>query len=129
MWIGRGTFDADGLHGLPPHLFALLRDVGPVTTFIVGPLDDLVVNVGDIRDVVDLEPGPGEIPAQHIEHQRETTVTQMGRAVHRWSAHVHRNLPRFTGFEGHNLALSGIEEMQHDWQRYLSPRPLLRVCT
>ena len=56
-------------------------------------------------------------------------MTQMGRPVDRWPAHVHRDLPRFTGFEGHNLALSGIKEVKHDWQRYLSPHPLLRVLT
>jgi hypothetical protein len=41
-------------------------------------------------------------------------MTQMGWPIDRWSAHVHRDLPRFTGFEGHNLALSGIEEVKHD---------------
>ena len=69
MGVGGWTLDTDGLHGLPPHLLTLLRDIGPVSAFIVRPFDDLVVDVSDIRDVIDLEACPGEIAAQHIEHE------------------------------------------------------------
>jgi hypothetical protein len=56
-------------------------------------------------------------------------MAKMRRAIDRGATDVHRNLPRLSGFKGHDLALSGIEEVQHDRQRYLSPNPSLRVHT
>ena len=69
MRVGGRTVDADGLHGLPPHLLTLLRDIGPLSAFVIRPLDDLVVDVSDIRDVIDLEASPREITAQNVEHE------------------------------------------------------------
>ena len=60
----------------------------------VGPVDDVVVDVGDVRDVADLEPRPLEVAAQHVEHEREPAVAEVGRAVDRRPTHVHRHLAR-----------------------------------
>ncbi len=35
-------------HGFKPHVLALGSDVLPGSTFVIGPVDDLVVNVGDV---------------------------------------------------------------------------------
>ena len=48
MWNIGGAQDAQLAHGLKPHVFALGGDVAPRTTFFIGAVDDLVVNVGDV---------------------------------------------------------------------------------
>lgn len=45
-----GTQYAQFAHGLKPHVLAFGSDIAPWTTLFVGAVDDLVVNVGDIRD-------------------------------------------------------------------------------
>ena len=40
--------NAELAHCFKPHGFALLSDVGPRATFVIGALDDLVVNIGDV---------------------------------------------------------------------------------
>ena len=60
----------------------------------VGAVDDVVVDVGDVRDVADLEARPLEVAAQHVEHEREAAVAEVRRAVDGRPAHVHRHLAR-----------------------------------
>ena len=50
-----------------------------------GPGDDLVVDVGDVRHVGDLEAAPLEVAAQHVEHQREAAVPEVRAARRRWA--------------------------------------------
>ncbi len=78
----------------------LLRELGLVLRGELGlgrlialrPVDDVVVDVGDVADVRDCQPAPHEVAADRVEHDLLATVAEMGRVVRRWAAHVHRHL-------------------------------------
>ena len=55
----------------------------------VGAVDDLVVDVGDVGDVVDLEAPPVEIAAQHVVDEGEAAVADVRGAVDGRAADVH----------------------------------------
>ena len=47
--IGRAK-NTELAHCFKPHGFALVSDVCPRATFFIGAIDDLVVNIGDVRN-------------------------------------------------------------------------------
>ena len=49
-----------------------------------GAGDDLVVDVGDVADVGDVEPGPLEVAADHVEHHGGAPVTDVRRRRRPW---------------------------------------------
>ena len=79
----------------------------------VGPVDDLVVDVGDVRDVADLEARPLEVAAEDVEHEGEPAVAEVGRAVDGGPAHVHRHLAGLAQLELADLAGGGVEQVEH----------------
>ena len=108
--VGR-ALHADAVHGLAPDRLALGGDlVGQSRPSRVGPLDDLVVDVGDVRDVADLEAAPLEVAAQHVEHEREPAVAEVRRPVDGGAAHVHRHLAGLAGLERDDLVPGGVEQ-------------------
>ena len=82
--IGRAN-DAKLAHCFKPHGFALVSDIAPRATFCIGALDDLVVDIGDVRDKAYRQAGPGEVPAQDVIDQGGAAVTQMGWPVDSWA--------------------------------------------
>src|SRR5690606_20045288 len=108
-----GTLHPDGVHRLPPDLLVVLRDLGPRPALASRPIQDLVVDVGDVRHVRDVVSGPLQIPSKHVEHQGEASVTEVGRPVDRGPAHVHRHLPRLPGAEGEELPRGGVVQSDH----------------
>jgi len=82
--IGRAN-DTELAHCLKPNGFALLSDIAPRTTFFIGTLDDLVVDIGDVGNETHRQTRPTEIPAKDVIDQSGTTVTQMRRPVDRWA--------------------------------------------
>ncbi len=111
--IEGGAQHAEGVHGVPPEPLVVPGDgVGAHAQF-GGAGDDLVVDVGDVRDVGDLVARPDQIATQHVEDQRESTVPEMGRPVHGRTAHVHRDPARVPGGEGDDLPPGGVEQRQH----------------
>jgi hypothetical protein len=93
-WHVGGAFDADALHRLEPDPLALGRDVLPRAILASGALDDLVLDVGDVRHEADLEPAPLEVAAQDVVDERGATVAEMRRAVHGGTAQVDADLAR-----------------------------------
>ena len=75
--------NAELAHCFKPHGFALLSDVGPRATFVIGALDDLVVDISDVGNETHRQASPGEVPAKDVVDQSGTAVTQMGRPVDR----------------------------------------------
>ena len=57
------------------------------------PLDDLVVDVGDVGDVVHVEPGEDQVAAQDVEDQVGPAVADVGQVIDRRPADVHGHLP------------------------------------
>ena len=72
-------------HCFKPHGFALLSDVSPWATFSISALDDLVVNISDVRNETHRQAGPGEVPTKDVIDQSGAAVTQMGRPVDGWA--------------------------------------------
>jgi len=70
-------------HCLEPHCFALVGDISPGAAFVIRTLDDLVVDIGDVRNETHRQTGPREVAAQYVIDQRGTTMTQMGWPIDR----------------------------------------------
>ena len=85
MWNISGANNAELAHCLKPHGFALLSDVAPQATFCISALNDLVVDIGDVRNETYRQAGPGEVPAQDVIDQSGAAVTQVGWPVDRWA--------------------------------------------
>ena len=88
-----GSLHVDAVHGPEPDLLALVGDLSPVTAFFLGSLDDLVLDVGDVRHEGHLETGPDEVAAQAVIDQGHSAVPHVRGCVHRRPAHVDRDLP------------------------------------
>ncbi len=80
--IGRAN-NPELAHCFKPHVFALLSDIAPQATFCIGAINDLVVNIGDVRNEAYRQAGPGEVPAKDVIDQSGTAMTQMGWPVDR----------------------------------------------
>jgi len=88
MWnIGRAQY-AQLAHGLEPHVFTLVSDIGPGATLGIGAVDDLVVNIGDIGNKPHLKTPIREVATQNVVDQGGPTVTQMGRPIHSGTAEI-----------------------------------------
>ena len=85
MWNISRTKNTELAHGFKPHGFALLSDIAPRATFFIGAIDDLVVNIGDVRNEAYRQAGPGEVPAKDVIDQSGAAMTQMGRPVDGWA--------------------------------------------
>jgi hypothetical protein len=83
----------EAVHGVPPDVLELGGDLGLGAPGGGGPLDDLVVDIGDVRDVVHLDARPLEVAAQHVVGEDVAAVPDVGRVVDRGPAHVERHLP------------------------------------
>src|SRR5690606_4803484 len=76
-------------------------------------LDDLVLDVGDVRHESHVEPGPLEVAPQDVVLERRPAVPEMWRAVHSWAAEVDRHLARFAERELADLPRGGVVQTQH----------------
>ena len=113
--VGR-SLEADRVHRLPPHRFALGRDVLPRPFLADRAVDDLVVDVGHVRDQAHVEAGPLEVPAQDVVGERRPSVPDVRRPVHRRPAQVDRHLAGIAERELAHLARGGVVEAQHGHQ-------------
>ena len=111
--VGR-RIDPDASHGLEPDGLAALRDLAGVAVLPLGPQDDLVVDVGDVRHQPHAEAGPLEVAAEDVIGQRGPAVTDVGRAVHGRSAQVDVHLARLTQGELADLAGGSVEQVEHE---------------
>ena len=64
------------------------------TALLVGAVDDLVVDVGDVLDEADVEALPLQVAADHVEGQERARVADVDVVVDRRAADVHRDLAR-----------------------------------
>ena len=86
-------------HRLPPLLLVLGGHLLRAALLLVCPVDDLVVDVGDVRNVVDDSAGVLEETPQDVVDEGETSVANMGRPVHRRAAYVDARSAWLTGFK------------------------------
>ena len=93
--VGR-TLDVDPVHRLEPHCLALRGDVLPRPVLVVGALDDLVVDVGDVRHQPHIQACPLEVATKNVVAQRGAAVAEVGGTVHRRAAQVDADFARLT---------------------------------
>ena len=110
--VGR-TLEVDRVHPLPPHRLAASGDVLPGPVLAQGTLDDLVLDVGDVRHEAHLEPRPLEVPAQDVVLERRPAVAEVRRTVHRGPAQVDADLPGLAQGELPDLTGGGVVQAQH----------------
>ena len=110
--IGR-ALHAQFAHGLEPHVFALLGDVLPGATFVVGTIDDLVVDVGDVGGEAHIEARIREVPTQDVVDQGGATVTEVGWPVDRGAAEIDADLAWVAKRQGFHPLGGGVIEVQH----------------
>ena len=84
---------AQGVHGLPPARLELGSHLRLRPALLVGPLNDVVVDIGDVRHVADVEATEQQVAPQHVEDQVVATVTDVRQVVDGGAAHIHRHLP------------------------------------
>ena len=85
--------DADELVG------ELRRDLGGRTALLVGALDDLVVDIGEVLGERDLVAARDKPAANHIEADERAGVADVDVVVDRGAAHVHADLAGLDGLE------------------------------
>ena len=78
------------------HLFSQSLNRDP---FLVGPVDQLVVNVSDIDDPCDFVVTVRQIPFDRIKNYRPDHVADMSRFVDSRTAQIHAHLARFDGLK------------------------------
>ena len=109
--VGRRD-DPQGRHVLAEQLGLPLGQLHPVDVHLRGPLEQRVVDVGDVLDVGDLVAGVDPRPVQEVEGDVRRGVAHVGGVVGRDPADVEpgRALARILGTGGHDLAGGGVVE-------------------
>src|SRR5580692_11570632 len=115
------------VHRFPPQGLVGGGDLVGRAVLLERARDDLVLDVGDVRDVGDVESPEREPPSRDVPHEGETTVSEVGQVVDRRAAYVHRKSPRVAQVEVSDLRVNRIVEANHcsklrqPWKT-LSPR-------
>ena len=74
---------------LEPALLELSGDLGFAPTFLGCPVDDVVVDIGDVGDEADVVAGCQQHPPSDVPHQHVASVAEVGEVVDCGSADVH----------------------------------------
>src|SRR5690606_16472693 len=78
----------------------------------VGPVDDLVIDIGEVLDVVDLVASMLEVASDHVEQDVRHDVPDVRRLVYRDAADIHADLTGLDCLEG--LDRSGESVVDRD---------------
>ena len=108
-----GGQHAERLHGLDVDRVPPGGQLGLGEALPVGPLDDLVVDVGDVGHVMHVEPPPLEVAAEDVVGESPAGVAQVGLVVHGGPAGVDRHPPRLPQLQGPDLAGEGVVQRDH----------------
>ena len=86
-----------------------------------GALDDLVVNVGDVAHVSDLQARGAQPTLHDVECHHGPRMPQMAQVVHRHAAHVHAHMTGFGGGEIDHVTRKRVVNAQaHENQKPLT---------
>jgi len=119
-----GPQHVEAIHLLPVVVFVDLHELGLGDVPLVSPLDDLVFDVGDVARVEHVVPAESQQAANHVEHDRLASVTEVRLVVGRGAAHVHRDATFAARNELDLGALLSVVETEHRWRLATpSPRP------
>ena len=87
--------------------------LGLAAALLRRPGDDVVVDVGDVRHVTDLEAPELEVAAEHVEDEGEAAVAEVRDVVDGRATDVHRHAALLAQFEGADRARRRVVEAQH----------------
>jgi len=79
---------------------------------LLGPFDDLVVYVGEIPDIGDVESSCAKIFHQHVENNGGPGMADMTEIIHRHPAHIHAHFALPQGDEVLFGARGGVVEFE-----------------
>ena len=108
-----GAGHIEALHRVEPHVFALSSDLLPRAVLAFGPVDDLVVDVGDVADQTNLNAGPLEIATQHVVYQRGTAMTEVRWSVDSGAAEIDAQVARLAHGQWAHCLGRCVEEVKH----------------
>ena len=80
---------------------------------LLRALDDLVVDIGDVAHVGDVEPERAQPAPHHVEHHHDPRVAEMAVVVDRHAADVHAHLAGYQGDKLLLLASERVVDFQH----------------
>src|SRR5205814_5292682 len=98
---------------VPPRFFVLDSHLVGRAAFFGRPVDDLVIDVGDVRDMAHVEPSRLEIATEDVVHQHLPAVADVGHIVDSGSADIHRDPSGLALVELPDLGYCGVEEADH----------------
>ena len=110
--IVRRTLDVQQVGVGEKRLHVPLRNVAERDALTVRPVDDPVVDVGEVGDVGDREPLRLEVAAHDVPRDRVSHVTDMGFVLHRHSADVHARALGMDRLEGKLLPPARVVDAQ-----------------
>ena len=108
-----GALNTQLAHRLKPYVFAFVGDLVPGATLALGAVDDLVVDIGDVRDQANLKTRIREVPAQDVVDQGGSAMAQVGWSIDRRAAEVDADLARLSHGERFHALGGGVVEVQH----------------
>ena len=101
----------EGRHVLSEQLGLLLGECGPVHAGFRCPLQQRVVNIGDVLNVIHIEAAIAPHPVQQVKGDVGVGVADMRRVVRSDSADVHAAQSRYPGRSA-PAVLGGVERLQ-----------------
>src|SRR5262245_54387922 len=101
---------ADGRHVLAIHDGHAAREIERRLSVLLRTIENLLVDVGDVADVRDLETIAAKDAYQDVERDGAPSVPRVRHVVHRRSAAVDTDLARCRRNEGLRAACEGVVE-------------------
>ena len=112
------TFDREGVEVFKEGALKLLGVLGDGKASGGGVADDLVVDVGDVHDVLDGYALLANDAAEHVDVEEGAEVADVAVVVDGGAATVHAKGGRADGGKGFDLAAKGVEEFDRCHLRY-----------
>ena len=105
-----GSFDVERGHVLEEGVFEALGVDADGLVGERGVADDLVIHIGDVHDVADVEAELAQGAAEEIDVEEGAEVADVAEVVDGGAAGVHAEGPAVGGGEGFDAAGEGVEE-------------------
>ncbi len=99
--VGIGSQDVQGIHVFVVGLDVSLDQSLPIAALFVGPVNDFVIDVGEILDVHDVVPAGFQPPVNEVKGEVAPSMPKMAAVVDRDATHVHRHLSGLESGERH----------------------------
>lgn len=100
-------------HRFKPDVLALLSDLVPRAVLSLGSVNDLVVDVRDVRGQAHLQTRIREVSAQDVVYEGGSAMAQVRRSVHGGAAQIDADLAWLAHGKRFHALRGGVIEVQH----------------